>query len=209
MLVKVVARGHTEELPRVGGALCLDLTNTIDYRREPRRRDFLPDYASLLRWTELGGAIEPDLAAAIARRASRASMVAGSVHGRAIAFREALYRALTALATSSVPADPDMRLIADEISASWNAVDLTPSQGAVERRPQPVIEAPLAVAAQSAMDLLTTAPLDRLHACPGCGWLFLDTTRNRSRVWCTMAVCGNRAKTTRFANRQRQRRDSQ
>jgi predicted RNA-binding Zn ribbon-like protein len=34
----------------------------------------------------------------------------------------------------------------------------------------------------------------RLRACPNCGWLFLDKSRNGSRIWCDMAVCGNRQK---------------
>ena len=35
---------------------------------------------------------------------------------------------------------------------------------------------------------------ERLRACPACGWLFLDKSRNGSRIWCDMAVCGNRQK---------------
>jgi hypothetical protein len=34
----------------------------------------------------------------------------------------------------------------------------------------------------------------RMKACPACGWAFYDRSRNRSRTWCTMAICGNRAK---------------
>lgn len=34
----------------------------------------------------------------------------------------------------------------------------------------------------------------RLRACPNCCWLFLDKSRNGSRIWCDMAVCGNRQK---------------
>ncbi|MGH8827210.1 MAG: CGNR zinc finger domain-containing protein, partial [Jiangellaceae bacterium] len=35
----------------------------------------------------------------------------------------------------------------------------------------------------SAMQVLTTGPLDRLGRCPGCGWLFIDTSRNGRRRW--------------------------
>ena len=34
-----------------------------------------------------------------------------------------------------------------------------------------------------------------------CGWLFLDTTRNRTRRWCVMKECGNRSKVRRFRER--------
>ncbi|MFD0480100.1 CGNR zinc finger domain-containing protein [Nonomuraea thailandensis] len=34
--------------------------------------------------------------------------------------------------------------------------------------------------------------------CPSCGWLFLDTTRNGSRRWCSMAMCGSQVKSRRY-----------
>ena len=44
----------------------------------------------------------------------------------------------------------------------------------------------------------------RLKACPWdtCRWAFYDRSRNRSGVWCNMAVCGNRAKVKAFRERQ-------
>ena len=53
---------------------------------------------------------------------------------------------------------------------------------------------------QSAVDLMTSPELDRVGQCAddrGCGWLFVDTTKNRSRRWCDMRDCGNRAKARR------------
>ena len=43
----------------------------------------------------------------------------------------------------------------------------------------------------------------RLKRCenPRCGWLYLDRSRNRSRRWCEMATCGNRAKAYRYKQR--------
>jgi predicted RNA-binding Zn ribbon-like protein len=43
----------------------------------------------------------------------------------------------------------------------------------------------------------------RLKACPAedCQWAFIDSSRNRSRTWCSMEVCGNRSKTRRYRNR--------
>jgi predicted RNA-binding Zn ribbon-like protein len=57
------------------------------------------------------------------------------------------------------------------------------------------LDRPLWAVARSAAELLASADLDRVRRCPGegCGWLFLDTTRNRSRRWCETAGCGNRA----------------
>src|SRR5207245_332742 len=54
--------------------------------------------------------------------------------------------------------------------------------------------------ARSAADLLTEGPLGAIRRCEGrgCGWLFLDTSRNRTRRWCDMRICGNRAKARRL-----------
>jgi predicted RNA-binding Zn ribbon-like protein len=45
----------------------------------------------------------------------------------------------------------------------------------------------------------------RLKACRECGWVFYDHSRNRSGSWCTMAVCGSRAKMRAYRQRQRAR----
>jgi predicted RNA-binding Zn ribbon-like protein len=59
--------------------------------------------------------------------------------------------------------------------------------------------------ARSAAELLTGPDLHRVKFCPGegCGWLFLDKTRNGKRRWCEMEVCGSRAKMRRYHQRRR------
>jgi predicted RNA-binding Zn ribbon-like protein len=71
----------------------------------------------------------------------------------------------------------------------WNPVDL--------RLP----ESPLWPVARSAGELLLNGPLERIGQCPSCGWLFLDTSRNGTRRWCNMAVCGSRDKMARYRSR--------
>ena len=46
---------------------------------------------------------------------------------------------------------------------------------------------------------------ERLKICPAdaCGWAFYDQSKNRSRRWCSMEVCGNRTKTRAYRQRQR------
>ncbi|PPK68553.1 CGNR zinc finger domain-containing protein [Actinokineospora auranticolor] len=60
------------------------------------------------------------------------------------------------------------------------------------------------LAARHCLDLLTTVP-DRIKACAGptCVLHFLDTSKNGSRRWCSMAGCGNRAKANRHYTRSR------
>jgi predicted RNA-binding Zn ribbon-like protein len=57
--------------------------------------------------------------------------------------------------------------------------------------------------------ITATAMLDgtwqRLKACPGheCGWAFYDHSRNQTSRWCSMAVCGGRAKARAHYHRRR------
>jgi predicted RNA-binding Zn ribbon-like protein len=56
--------------------------------------------------------------------------------------------------------------------------------------------------------LVATEDFSRVKACEGptCTLLFADHTRGRARRWCTMAVCGNRAKQAAHRNRLKKRR---
>jgi len=69
------------------------------------------------------------------------------------------------------------------------------------------LEAPLSPIAVSAAELLTSTRADRVRICgaeeTGCTWLFVDRSRNSSRLWCDMAVCGNRQKASRHYRRRR------
>ena len=59
----------------------------------------------------------------------------------------------------------------------------------------PPLERPLWPVARSAAELLTSsAKLGSVKVCggEGCGWLFVDESRNRSRRWCDSRDCGNR-----------------
>jgi len=54
-----------------------------------------------------------------------------------------------------------------------------------------------------AVELLTSGGFTRVGRCPSCGWLFLDTSKNRSRCWCSMQMCGGVAKSHAYYRRRR------
>jgi predicted RNA-binding Zn ribbon-like protein len=59
------------------------------------------------------------------------------------------------------------------------------------------------VLSQSVSDLLLSEDMTRIRTCAvdTCRWLFLDTSKNHTRRWCNMKVCGNRMKARRFQAR--------
>src|SRR6266568_1187262 len=147
--------------------------------------------------------------AARLRRAGAASPRAATrVWGRAIKFREALFRVLNARAEGGKVAREDLSNIEAEHARAGSfarlsrtgegyAWSLDPSASALEAAMQPLVE--------SAVSLLTSAKLERLGRCgrSTCTWLFIDETRNHSRRWCEMASCGNVIKVQRFREKAR------
>ncbi|WHO72088.1 CGNR zinc finger domain-containing protein [Rhizobium sp. BT03] len=61
-----------------------------------------------------------------------------------------------------------------------------------------------AATAHSALRLIAMPDPERMKICGNCGWLFIDRSKNRSRAWCDMAVCGNRAKANRHYRRKKE-----
>jgi predicted RNA-binding Zn ribbon-like protein len=66
--------------------------------------------------------------------------------------------------------------------------------------PEPRLELPVWLITESAIALLTSSAMQQVHACASarCRWLFLDSSKNHSRRWCNMSLCGNRMKARRF-----------
>jgi predicted RNA-binding Zn ribbon-like protein len=53
----------------------------------------------------------------------------------------------------------------------------------------------------AAFEAMLDGSWSRLKACRNCGWVFYDTSKNRSGSWCSMQLCGNRTKTRAYRRR--------
>lgn len=203
----VPASRPVDELELIGGALCLDFANTVGGSRSDPR-EYLIDYRALVRWGERVGALQPEDARALLGEAEDRPADAAGTLARARELRETIYRVyarlargrpaeprdLQALNESLVPVMAELRLVADEDGYSWRPVR---RKGALDLMLGPI--------ARDAADLLVSGDLERVKQCGGddCDWLFLDASRNRSRRWCDMKDCGNRAKARRHYRRQK------
>jgi predicted RNA-binding Zn ribbon-like protein len=162
----------------VGGALCLDFTNTITARGSPGEKEYLRSSAHLLAWARRAGiGAEIDLPETLpAALLPRAKALRGALH--------VLFAGGDALADLNAWLAPALghRRLGPGYAWCW----------AHTKDPGRILW-PVAV---SAAELLASGDAGKVRACAGegCGWLFLDRTKNGSRRWCEMAVCGNRAK---------------
>jgi predicted RNA-binding Zn ribbon-like protein len=185
-----------------GGHVALDFANTVGSRGDAPDEHF-GTYGDLVAWAEARGVVSKSDAARLKRAAAADPDAARAALRRAIKLREAVYRVFLRRASAKAPAADDLatlnRFVADTYREARLVVD---GDHVVLETPAAAddLERPFAPVVRAAVDLLTgdQAPLVGACADRTCGWLFLDTTRNRTRRWCVMKDCGNRNKVRRF-----------
>jgi predicted RNA-binding Zn ribbon-like protein len=185
----------------VGGDPALDFCNTLAGWNSDTRREYLVSYDHLVVWAREASLIDGVAATRLRGNGARDPKTAERVLERAVTLRRALYAACTD--SDAAAAWDDVAEVARTAAgAAWLDRDAPP-----RHRWQIVetagLELPLLQLGRAAGEFLATTDLSSVRSCPGkdCGWLFLDP-RGRRR-WCTMAVCGNRAKARRHAARAR------
>ncbi|MFI0895850.1 CGNR zinc finger domain-containing protein [Streptomyces sp. NPDC020983] len=177
------------------GRLSLDYLRTLRHRGTPMAREELADGAALAQWVrQCGPAL--DGAAEVPGEAA--------VH-EARALREAVH-ALLAAARAGDPsaAAPAARDRLNRAAAHAVPVPRLTARGELRWQAAEPVTAVLALVARDALELATApALLSRLHECAAadCGAFFLDASRPGTRRWCSMDVCGNRAKKSAFRAR--------
>lgn len=183
-----------------GGLLALDTANTVVLRPDPEKTfDRFEDPLEIGRFADAAGGFRADELGGRALAAPSPESIAPVV----LSIRETtdrLFRAAVlkgAIATGDLPAF--LRACADGLSGKLETIGL-PGKPFGDAATPIAFEAALAV---SALSLLGEDTIARIRICPNCSWLFLDRSRNSSRLWCDMAVCGNRQKASRHYRRRR------
>ena len=197
----------------VGGRLCLDFINTVDGRKTDSRSvksqlvgDKLGEYSDLVEWSRHSGIVTPTEAERLIQASKRNAREAKDVFDRAIALREALYRICKTIMSDRRPQKADLETLNNELVEARAHEKLTHGTHGFTWEligDEAALDRMLWSIAHSGAELLTTADLSRLRECGAddCGWLFEDTSKNRSRQWCDMQDCGNLAKVRRYRTR--------
>ena len=185
-----------------GGRLCLDFSNTVSDWFADERRDRLEDYGALVAFAEQAGAIDPRQARALRRVAGHRPTEAEAAVVRARELRQAIFHVFHALGHGGRVTDADVETINAFLGQARRRLRREAGGWRLDfERDGADLEAPLSPIAVSAAELLTSTRADRVRICgaeeTGCTWLFVDESKNRSRRWCSMSDCGNRAKARR------------
>jgi predicted RNA-binding Zn ribbon-like protein len=200
---------HAGNLSLLGGRPCLDFVNTVDWRGTDHPVEFLHTYDDLVVWSRHAGTISDQEAHQLLQQAKAEASRGAAVLQKALELREAIYRIFASVAKGLPVAEPDLMIFNRHLGATMQSSKIIQQKqelifdtlGDSEK-----LEGVLNPLVRSAADLLVSAERKRVKKCgdPACGWLFLDISRNRSRRWCDMRDCGNRAKASRFYKKRKE-----
>lgn len=185
----MVSSGFHEKALKTEVDLLVEFVNTRDLEE---RTDALADPAALPAWiakhTEIEGAAD--------------GSVDPKAHARLLALRESLRDLLRANAGEDGVA-PDLSPLREAAEESRYRAVLGPDGRVCINADGGTVEALEArlLLAMELIQLLGAWPRVKACVADDCQWAFYDTSRNRSRTWCSMDVCGNREKTRRYRGR--------
>lgn len=187
----------------IAGHVTLDLVNTLDNRFAlTGPHELLTTYDDLLRFASQSGlltahhakqlksldASEPERAEVLREVKQLRETVAAITYAQ-LDGKDLPASALATLEDYFKRVNSHRRLTADQLRPVWTW-----------RRLDNPVTAPLWLLAQATADFLLSQRSTQLRRCASdtCRWLFLDASKNRTRRWCDMKVCGNRMKARRF-----------
>jgi predicted RNA-binding Zn ribbon-like protein len=202
----------------IGGNVCLDFINTLDDRPSDKPKELLTNYYELARFGEDAGILTPEQLDFFFERVHLMPDDAEEALRHARNLREAMYAVFSALMNrQNVPVIAmdtlnayirDAALHSRLVQGKMVQSEMVTCEGRMEWRFEDLtsaLEGMLWPIARAAADLLASSDLAMVRACssPTCQWLFLDTSKNHHRRWCSMQQCGNRAKVRRFYARRK------
>jgi predicted RNA-binding Zn ribbon-like protein len=197
------------EFQIVAGEISLDFINTLDNRPlAGQQKELLTAYRDLADWALQAGAVGPQQRAALLQAAAANPDAAAATLHQAVELRECLNRIVSSHLRKRRPAPGDLALFSCFLAESHTHLQLQAERSgfrlgwpAAESR----LDSLLWPIVKSSAALLTSTDLHHVRECDAaeCRWVFLDRSKNHSRRWCDMTVCGNRVKAHKFYQRRR------
>jgi predicted RNA-binding Zn ribbon-like protein len=196
-----------DDFQLVAGHLALDFANTLDYRYDPDRLiDLLPNYERFLAFCRQSGVITASQMRKLLDGLGESDCQ--RILKEVIEFREALYFLILSAVQGKRPNESHLRALNRVLSKARALDEVVWRKRRFDRRIRDITEwpdGPLRQIVDAAVSLITSSEIDNLRECSEktCRWFFLDRSRNHSRRWCDMQLCGNRSKAKRFYARTR------
>ncbi len=193
------------------GLLPLDFANTADWHARSDPIEKLDSYADLVDWSWRAGLLTEKAVQQLLTAAEQRPEDAHRSLDRAIEIREAIYRIFSHHAAGTEIPKVDLDLFNAALSEALRQVGIENSPEGFSwgwHDKDHDLESMLWPILWEVARLLTSDDVKRVGECAddrGCGYLYYDSSRNRSRRWCSMESCGNRAKAQRHYKRSKTR----
>lgn len=186
-----------------GGRVCLDFGNTLDWRTSKDPQELLPDYAAFLAWSARRGTLSAPAIARLRGQSVERDEVTKAVMADAYSLRREIWRTAEALRAGN---RPDLKIVNRMLSGLPGQPKLIPHGGIFVHDLQgSELREPIWPVLWSLTALLASSDATRIGCCnaEGCGWFFVDESPNRTRLWCSSEVCGNRERARRAYEKRR------
>jgi predicted RNA-binding Zn ribbon-like protein len=182
--------------------------NTAGGDSKARDVDRFESFSDILTWAKASAIIENHEFSALEHIAAQSPGTAFQCLQEVREQRECLYRYITAVISRRVVQQADRDVVERNCKAAYSQAHLLPgATGASEWRIL-LDDAGLGLVKLrldlSTSILITGAVSADLRQCEMCTWLFIDSSSTKRRRWCSMALCGNRAKVQRHYHRNRE-----
>ena len=190
----------------------LEFTNTVSNHASEHPGETLFKYEDLIACAKRIGLLREEQARTLMRKVGNQPDQAAIVCAKSLEMREAIYRIFVAKAKGNPPANEDLALLNSVLTQLTSGAQVVRRLDHFEWQwnfDENALEAPLWLIALSTVDLMTSENYQWVGQCAdedGCGWLFVDMSKNHSRRWCDINDCGNRAKQRRYQQRTQKRR---
>lgn len=183
----------------------LSFINTLSSRPTAAPVERLVSYEALVEWAREQHLVSGAAADRLLAEAKKHPHQAAQVLSRAKDFREALNGLAAAIDAGRQPASEILGTISDALATAYANGRLVPHEGTLQwvAGAENDLERIVWEIGRAAGRLVVSPRLGRVRACAAgdCGWWFVDDTKNRSRRWCDMTLCGNREKLRRFRSK--------
>lgn len=185
------------------GDLCLDYANTKNWHASENPEEHLNSYDDFIAWGVQAKLISLEAARHLRQQALEQPEKFTAVLEHAITLRESIYTIFSRTYTGKPILEIDLHNLNSVVQQAMAHLELVPAEGKMKwdwMSKGNESDLILWSVARSAAELLTSEKADRVRECEddrGCGYLFIDQSKNRSRRWCSMDSCGNRAKARR------------
>lgn len=181
---------RTHPIQLVAGRPCLDFLNTANWNADGSvAMERLTDPDDLVAWCDAAGF------------KSVSVPTDGAGLREALNLRNALRSIVGSILRGDEPGKVDLDVLNGALASDAPVSLIAETGGGVVFGTKTPFTRIIAISA--AVLLADANETRRVKMCPGerCGWHFVDESRNRRRQWCSMDLCGNRAKAKRYYQR--------